>query len=161
MYNQNRMNQVHEDFLTEETTIILASKTKRWFAAAIDYFILSIIFAVLVYSFGTTEVDFEGNVSRTVEGFPGFLVSFGPWFVLLPLMEVMLKGRTIGKSIFRLRSANLDGSEITTQAAILRHLVDFVDYLPFFGIVGLIVASNSAQKRRVGDLVGKTIVVQE
>lgn len=161
MYNQSRMDRVQEDILTEEPVFVIASKTKRWFAAAIDYFILSILFWVILYSFGNTEIDIEGNVSRTLHGLPAFLATFCPWFLLLPLMEVMLKGRTIGKAIFGLRSASLDGSEITSQQAILRHLVDFVDYLPFFGIVGLMVASNSRIKQRVGDKVAKTIVVQE
>jgi uncharacterized RDD family membrane protein YckC len=48
-----------------------------------------------------------------------------------------------------------------SQNTFVRHFFDFIDNFPFLGIVGLIVASNNNLKQRVGDLLGKTVVIQK
>lgn len=151
---------VSEDFLTEEPTFTLARKSKRWLAALIDYVIVTIITFTLVYCFGEGTTDENGFKTYSLTGLPFVLSSFVPWFLFLPLLEMLNNGQTVGKMIFKIRSADMNGSKIGMPPVFVRHLLDIVDYLPFFGIVGLLVASNNSHKQRVGDLVAKTIVIE-
>lgn len=151
---------VPEDFLTEEPSFTLARKSKRWWAAAIDFVIVSIITFILVYCFGDGTTDENGFTTYTLTGLPFVLSSFVPWFLLLPLMEALNNGQTLGKMIFKIRSADMTGNKIGMSSAVVRHLFDIVDYLPFFGIVGILVASYNSYKQRVGDLIAKTIVIE-
>jgi uncharacterized RDD family membrane protein YckC len=147
------------DLLPDETAY-KANKGARWFAALIDFFIIAIFAFILLYCFGVKTTEANGSVSYHVEGFNAFLTYFVPWFIILPLIEGINNGQSIGKAIFGIRSTLADGSPITFSAAVVRHLLDFVDYMPFFGMVGLIVAGNSAHQQRVGDMVAKTIVIK-
>ena len=77
---------------------------------------------------------------------------------MFPVIEG-LKGQTVGKMLLGIKVIKNDYAKSSISHSIIRHLFDMVDYLPFFGIVGIIVASNNDLKQRVGDLVAKTIVV--
>ncbi len=134
-----------EDILTEEPLFELAPRRRRWKAAMLDYFIVVVL--VLVFT-------------RFFWWMPGLLVLTLPWLILLPLMEVFTRGQTLGKWMYRIRSAKPDGSKIEVTQALTRHLLDVVDFLPVLGIVGLTVAANNRRQQRVGDLVAKTIVIK-
>jgi uncharacterized RDD family membrane protein YckC len=146
-------------FSENETTLILASKTKRFVAIFIDYFLYFIILYFLIDVAGNKYELEDGTVGFRLEGTPA-LISLIPWFLLLPILEGKT-GQTIGKMILGIRVSKTNGSTITIGNAIVRHLFDIVDYLPFIGIVGLLVASNNELNQRVGDLVAKTIVVEK
>ena len=147
------------DLFTEnETNLILASKTKRFIAIFIDYFIYFIIMFFLIQITGDKYELEDGTVGFRVEGFPA-LISLIPWFLLLPILEGKT-GQTIGKMIMKIRVSKTNGTTINIGNSIVRHLFDIVDYLPFLGIVGLLVASNNELNQRVGDLVAKTIVIE-
>jgi uncharacterized RDD family membrane protein YckC len=138
----------------------LARKSRRWVAALIDYFIYFVIMMVISYVFGKGETDETGSITWSLTGWPAFLGGVIPWFIFIPGIEGINKGQTIGKAILSLRAVREDGGHFNFGTAVARHILDFVDYFPFFGIVGLIVASNNRNNQRVGDMVGKTIVVQ-
>ncbi len=147
------------DLFTEnETNLILASKTKRFIAIFIDYFIYFIIMFFLIQITGDKYELEDGTVGFRVEGFPA-LISLIPWFLFLPILEGKT-GQTIGKMIMKIRVSKTNGTTINIGNSIVRHLFDIVDYLPFLGIIGLLVASNNEFNQRVGDLVAKTIVVE-
>jgi len=154
----NQPHKIVEDFLTEEP-IRLAKTSNRWCAALIDFGIWFIIVAIITYCFGDVTTDEEGTQHFDLGGAQGFFGMAIPWLILLPLLEAINHGQTIGKTIFKIRSAKKNGGNITTSAAFARHLLDIVDYLPFFGIVGLLVAGNSQDKQRLGDMLAGTIVV--
>jgi uncharacterized RDD family membrane protein YckC len=137
----------------------LARKSRRWAAAAIDYFIYLLIVGILAFVFGEPVPDESDSVTYSLTGWPAFFSIMTTWFFILPGIEGMNNGQTIGKAILRLRAVREDNGKFTLGTAVARHILDFVDYFPFFGIVGLIVASNSKNNKRVGDMIGKTIVV--
>jgi uncharacterized RDD family membrane protein YckC len=155
----NQTQEVIEDFLTEEP-IRLASRRNRWCAALIDFGIWFIMVAIITYCLGDVTTDEEGTKHYDLGGAQGFFGMTIPWLILLPLLEAINHGQTIGKTIFKIRSAKKNGSSITTSAAFARHLLDIIDYLPFFGIAGLLVAGNSQYKQRLGDTLAGTIVVE-
>jgi len=146
-------------FSGNETNPILASKTKRFVAIFIDYFLYSIILYFLIDFAGDKYELEDGTVGFRLEGTPA-LISLIPWFLLLPILEGKT-GQTIGKMLLRIKVSKTNGASITIGNSIVRHLFDIVDYLPFIGIVGLLVASNNELNQRVGDLVARTIVVEK
>jgi len=148
------------DLLYEEpASFILASKTKRFFAILIDYVLYFVFFYFFARSFGNTYTNEEGNITYRLEGLPA-LFFFISWFIFIPLLKG-LKSQSIGKMIFGIMVVKQNGSGITMGDAIVRHLFDIVDYIPFLGVVGFIVASRNELNQRVGDLVAKTMVVQK
>lgn len=152
------------NILTENEIIPkFATKTKRFFAILIDYIIYFVIFYFIGKYYGENYVTEDGVVGFRLEGFPA-LVCFLCWFLLIPILEGAT-GQTIGKMIFRIKTLKHNGTKISIGKSIgksiVRHLFDFVDCLPFFGIVGLLVASNNELRQRVGDLVAKTIVLEK
>lgn len=91
-----------------------------------------------------------------------FLVVFLIQWAYYPICEGGWQGRTLGKSIFRLRVIQEQGYPLTWSAALLRNLVRAADSQPgiFYGVglVSMLVAGNF---RRLGDVVAGTIVIEE
>lgn len=87
--------------------------------------------------------------------------------------EVALAGRTPGKLALSLRVVRVDGSPARVADLVLRNLVRGVDYLPVFapfgdGLiavplfgVGVFTMFLDPKLRRIGDLVGGTVVIVE
>jgi uncharacterized RDD family membrane protein YckC len=138
--------------------IILASKTKRWFASFIDYAIYSLFLFFMIQWLGKPVTDeTTGDISYHVTGLPA-LGLMCTWFLFIPVLEG-LTSQTLGKAIFNIKTIAVTGQKVGIAQCLVRHLFDIVDYFPGFGIVGIIVASNTEKKQRVGDIVAKTIVV--
>ena len=148
------------DFLTElETDPPLARKRVRYAAAIIDYIIFFAAFGFIAVTLGESYTTDEGTVKYSVEGWPAAGL-FVVWFLIFPLLE-SLNGQTIGKMLCKIKVVKADYSKASLKNTFARHFFDFIDNFPFLGIVGLIVASNNNLKQRVGDLVGKTVVIQK
>ena len=77
------------------------------------------------------------------------------WFYMV-ICELSLSGRSPGKMVLGLQVVLNDGSPITAGASLLRNLLRIADY--FFGL-GLIIPLCNPGFRRLGDLVGGTLVV--
>lgn len=145
-----------------EDAVKFVAPRGRWYfelrilATLIDYGLLWMLtFAYLRY-FGT--LTDEGSYS--VEGCGHLLLLFAVWTVALPIPEG-LAGRTFGKWACDLRVTNLSGGPATLGQAFTRRLLDPIDLLTFFGLVAFFVAKTNPQSQRLGDLVAKTLVVEE
>ncbi|TNE85770.1 MAG: RDD family protein [Deltaproteobacteria bacterium] len=75
--------------------------------------------------------------------------------------ETILGGRTPGKFLLALRVVREDGAPARFPDFLLRNLLRAVDYLPGFFAIGLASMFLDRRLRRVGDLVGGTVVVVE
>lgn len=144
------------DFIPKD---VYASIGRRWLGAFIDYIIYIVIYSVLLYALGTAQMNEEGSTTYAATGIAALFIICGTWFLLFPAIEAINNGQTIGKAIVGVRVKKLNGDKANFGLVLVRHLFDFVDYMPFFGIVGLIVAGNTNNNQRVGDLVAQTIVV--
>ena len=88
------------------------------------------------------------------------------WFALdwfyFGLCEGLFRGKTLGKHLFGLRVIKEEGYPITLWAALLRNFIRAADSLPFslYG-VGFITALLAGRFRRLGDLVARTVVIEE
>ncbi len=137
-----------------------ASVSTRWTAAFIDYLLFVIVMSLLMYVFGDVVTNERGSVSYHVEDAKLLLVVCIPWIVLFPVLETINGGQTIGKAFMKIKVVKDDFSKPGFGILLLRRLFDCIDYLPFFGLTGVLVATNTTKKQRVGDLVAKTFVVQ-
>lgn len=86
------------------------------------------------------------------------------------VFEVALAGRTPGKLALSLRVVRADGSPARVSDILLRNLVRGADYLPVLGAepwavptfaVGILTMAIDPKLRRLGDLVGGTVVIVE
>jgi uncharacterized RDD family membrane protein YckC len=95
-------------------------------------------------------------------------ISTGLLFVLIFLVdwayfgisEGYFRGKTIGKHLFGLRVVQEEGYPITFWAAQLRNIVRAADSLSFYG-VGFVTMLVAGKFRRLGDLVARTVVIEE
>ncbi len=113
------------------------------------------------------------NRSQEAGGTLYTLSGFGLWFSTLFLvaavigamivMPLVLDGQTAGKKLFSLRTVAIDGSAPMLPHYVGRLIGGFADFFPFFvpGIVGWIVASQDEERQRLGDQLGRTLVVDD
>src|SRR6266487_2167680 len=136
-----------------------ASRKKRIFAATVDIAIISVIYFFVVVMFGDKKEDASDTVKFVLSGLPALLLFIGIWgYFVIP---EIISGQTLGKSLFDIKVVSVNGDDIDIKQSILRHLCDFIDFAPFAFIVFIIVTGNNDKKQRVGDMLAKTIVIEE
>ena len=124
----------------------------RILAFLIDFFIFWLIGMVIGIFYGTPHED---GLGFNLNGLPAFVMfMFG--FVLWPISEAFF-GRTIGKGFLNLKVVSDNCESIGFGKAIIRFLLGFIDYI---FLIGIIVAARSKEKKRIGDIVAKTIVIK-
>lgn len=69
------------------------------------------------------------------------------------------QGQTPGKRLLELYTVQRDGSPVTFAASLLRNLIRFVDFMPFFYGFGVISLLFTRHFQRLGDLAADTLVV--
>ena len=125
---------------------------QRFFAWVIDSIFLSIISALFIGITAGIALSFDsaGVVF-------GFFSLFG--FLSYPLlMEIILDGQTLGKSLIGIKVMCLDGSKPSKMALFLRWILYLVDFgCMFVGLVFIVFTKNS---QRLGDLAAGTTVVK-
>lgn len=75
------------------------------------------------------------------------------------LCESYWTGQTVGKKAMRVRVVMADGSALSRDAVLKRSLMRFVDEMLCTFLVGLISAATDRERRRLGDRVAGTLVV--
>lgn len=136
-----------------------ASVGRRWLGALIDYILYSVVYTLVLYLVG-------GSLDKDSSGAEFLLVmlvtlfsTVATWFFFRPVIETLNKGQSIGKAIVGVRVVKRNGEIPGFGLILVRNLFDMVDYLPFFGLAGVIVAVNTEHKQRVGDLIAGTVVI--
>lgn len=86
-----------------------------------------------------------------------FIINWGYFY----LFELLAGGKTIGKMLLHIRVVDEKGGSPTGLAILIRNLVRIIDMLPFYYLLGMVMVFVHPQHKRLGDLVGGTIVVHE
>jgi uncharacterized RDD family membrane protein YckC len=126
----------------------------RFLAVLLDFFIASAVvmvmarLAVMVLPSGLATA-FYTTTSFVV------LTGYHIWF------EVRSQGRTLGKRATGLRVVDGRGLPITLEQSFVRNVVRVLDFLPIFYGVGGLVSLIDRDRRRLGDILADTLVVQE
>ena len=89
------------------------------------------------------------------------LFLFGFVFAYYAGLELLWDGQTVGKRALKLRVLRDNGTPVDAAAVLARTVVRLVDFLPVGYLVGLISMIVDGRARRLGDIVGGTIVVRE
>ena len=169
----------------------LAGPMSRAFAFSIDYslILLLMMLGLFILVAGSQQVidwlsqfSFLENVfSRLSEWVSdpgeidsdmflrGLALSVGIWLILdlifttcyFLFFETLLRGRTPGKMLTRLRVVSIDGRVIGWRQSLLRNLLRMVDSLPMGHLVAIVAMLASPRVQRLGDLVAGTVVIRE
>ncbi len=76
-------------------------------------------------------------------------------------MEILWRGRSVGKAVFRLRVISADGSPVRPRQSVVRGLLALIDIYLSFGFVALLAAMFSPASQRLGDMAASTVVVRQ
>ena len=82
------------------------------------------------------------------------------------ISEGLFRGKTIGKYVYGLRAIQEEGYPITLWGALLRNIVRAADSVPLYFIfpfygAGFLTMLAAGKFRRLGDLVARTVVIEE
>ncbi len=150
-----------------ELEFTLAGIGNRAYALVIDYIFLGLILIVFLVGaliFNSVLVKTIANLvgstndlelwSIAVQGLIAFFIYVG-YFVFF---ETVWSGQTPGKRYVKIRVIRDDGRPVRLQQSTLRALLRPFDELFFIGV--FLIVFNQREKR-LGDLVGGTLVIQE
>ncbi|GAA1634649.1 RDD family protein [Actinoplanes couchii] len=125
---------------------------RRIVATIIDSIVLGVLINVLGVDVPTggrdlTQLSFNGSLTVAV-------VVLG-YYILLEGTT----GRTVGKYATGIRVVSREGGSAGLVSAVVRTALRIIDGLAGY-LVGLIIVVNSGQRRRLGDMAAKTLVVR-
>ena len=132
-----------------------AGVATRAFSRAIDLFVQALLALALGYA-AAFSVGF--GVS------PALVSLVVIMFVLLawPIgMEILWRGRSVGKALFGLRVISADGSPAQPRQSVVRGLLALIDIYLSLGFLALISAMFSPVSQRLGDMAAATVVIRE
>ncbi len=118
---------------------------------AISLAIVSLLNTLLRVTFLPQGVQQALQVTFTFVIFTGYHI----WF------ELRHQGRTIGKRMTKLRVVDGRGLPIRLEQSFVRNIVRALDFAPAFYGLGGLVSLIDRDRRRLGDIVADTLVVQE
>lgn len=90
------------------------------------------------------------------------IVVFAALLVYPVGIQLLMRGRTVGKAALGLRAVTTEGAPIQLRHALLRTMGGLVDHLiPPGGISGMLFVLGTRRSQSVGDLFAGTIVIRE
>jgi uncharacterized RDD family membrane protein YckC len=143
--------------ITPEAVVLelpTAGVATRAFARLVDLVVQLLVFAVLANVFFLTAVV---GVSPVLIG---LLLGFVTLFVVPIGMEIVWRGRSVGKAMFGLRVVGRDGAPESPRQAVVRGLVALIDLYASLGSVAIVSAMFSGATQRAGDLAAGSVVIR-
>jgi uncharacterized RDD family membrane protein YckC len=134
-----------------------ASLGQRFGALFIHGLIFALGFTTLAVAVGYVFLDGAETFGLVI------VASMVANLIALPLYLIVFEayyGQTIGKRSMGIVVVKQDGSDCTWGGSIIRNILRVVDVLPNFYIIGAISAYLTSDGQRVGDIVGRTMVVE-
>jgi len=126
----------------------------RFLAVLLDFVIATAIVAVVARLVTLALPQGLATAFYTTCSFV-VLTGYHIWF------EVRSQGRTIGKRATGLRVVDGRGLPITLEQSFVRNVVRVLDFLPVFYGFGGLCSLIDRDRRRLGDILADTLVVQE
>jgi uncharacterized RDD family membrane protein YckC len=133
----------------------------RLIALFFDSVIGAVLFAVIglyaaIHFGGLTESGFSLEGKPAVIGIAGSLVV---GFLYYWILEGLF-GATLGKAIIGIRVRDKSGGRCGLKGSLIRNLLRAIDGLGVY-LVGFVVAALSKSRQRLGDHLGRTVVVED
>jgi len=141
----------------------LAGIGSRFIAILVDYLIWGSAFFVLflLALMIIPALSIFGRISANWAIGIALLIVFVMHWGYFALFEAFGNGRTPGKRVAKIRVIHQSGRGINFVEALARNLVRYVDSLPSFYAVGIVVIFLSRRNQRLGDMVAGTLVVRD
>ena len=165
---RDRTLEQHVDIETPEQVVLsyaVAGVGSRAAAALIDTLVcVGAFLAVLLVWVGVSSSLGHGRIDTSDQWAVALLVvaQFAILWGYYVLFETLRDGQTPGKRVLGLRVVQESGQGLTLSSAAARNLVRALDMQPgAIYLVGLVSAAISSRGKRLGDIVGGTIVVRE
>jgi uncharacterized RDD family membrane protein YckC len=86
---------------------------------------------------------------------------FATQWVYFGLFEWLWNGQTPGKRLLHLRVIKVDGTPVSWVDVLLRNLSRPIDAFGPMGLIGLLMIFVTPRAQRLGDLMGRTLVIHE
>jgi uncharacterized RDD family membrane protein YckC len=123
-------------------------------------YLLDLMFRIAIVFAATILATWGGIISTGIStGLLLVLIFLVDW-AYFGISEGYFRGKTLGKHLFGLRVVQEEGYPITFWGAQLRNIVRAADSLSFYG-VGFVTMLVAGKFRRLGDLVARTVVIEE
>jgi len=142
----------------------LAGAGSRIGAAIIDTVIQTLVFSAIIltaywimngFKFYTIDLDGAKLSNFGAIAIISYFIIFFGYFIL---SEIIMKGRTIGKRVFGLRTIRQNGQPITFIQSIVRNVIRVMIDNMGIGIITMMLAKDY---RRLGDILAGTMVISE
>jgi len=138
-----------------DSKIIIAKWTDRFFAWLIDFIIVSLISTLIIFaSFGTLDYEFidNGFWAESMQYIPTSILFFVYWIIF-----EYKTGQTIGKKILNLKVTTMYGDKPNLQGIIISSFgKSFL--LPIDVMLGLFLTNKNRQ--RIFNKLGDTIIIK-
>ncbi len=142
-------------------TLALAGMGNRMLAFLLDSLITSLLSIAVVVLFSLVGL-LSGSETAIYYIYALLLLAL---FVIhwgyFITFELIWHGQTPGKRLLRIKVVREDGRPVNFTASFLRNILRTVDVLPGGYALGLIMIFVNAREKRIGDIVGGTMVVKE
>jgi len=133
---------------------------ERALAFLIDMLVLNLIIGIAAYIFIATQATGEQLIRAVnVMLLPALLIGLAAHPFYLLALELMLKGRTYGKAIMKIRVVKLDGSRAGFAGLLIRNMMRFFEALTLY-IISFYYINKSTSSQRLGDKIAGTMVVK-
>ena len=86
---------------------------------------------------------------------------FAVQWVYFGMFEWLWNGQTPGKRLLHLRVIKIDGAPVSWVDVLLRNLARPIDAFGPMGLIGLLMIFVTPRAQRLGDLMGRTLVIHE
>lgn len=134
---------------------MLAGPVTRFFAWFIDQLCIQAVMTLAGIVFTLLElINFNFVFAAYIVAYFVVSIGYGIFF------EWFWRGQTVGKRLFRLRVADVEGMRLQFNQIVVRNLLRFVDALPMFYLVGGLTCWLNRKCQRLGDIAANTVVVR-
>jgi len=144
-------------------TFELAGIGSRFVALLLDSILQGVLFAIILISALTGGITFGENIEGAFSWYLAalILITFLIFIGYFIFFEMIMKGRSPGKAIMKIRVMRRNGQPVTFVSTLLRNIFRIADFFPGLYGVGVLVMFISPESRRIGDYLGSTIVVKD
>ncbi len=141
----------------------LAGIGSRFIAALVDSLLLAAAFLSLALfaAFVLPALGAFGEKAATWGAGVFILIFFLVFWGYFALFEAFNNGRTLGKTVAKIRVIHQSGRGVSFVESLGRNLVRVIDWVPGFYGVGIVAIFLSRRHQRLGDMVAGTLVVRE
>ena len=132
----------------------IAHLTDRISAYLIDSFVIGLYTLSMIFLLISLDIDFRDLWSL-------YLIAGLPAFLYYVLLETLMDGKTIGKSLMSLRVVKIDGSKPDFASYFIRWILRIVDVVLSTGGIAVLTILIRGKGQRVGDIAAGTTVISE